>query len=145
MDVKIAFLYGDLEEIIYIEQPTGFEAKEGNQVCLLKRPLYGLKQSPRQWYKKFHEYMMEIGFTRCYEDTCTFVKKARDGSNEVYLLIYVDDMLVAAKDIKSIEKVKWQLGLKFDRSLKTHGNVMYVPTLHVNSSTVKNEMFIALF
>nr|KYP63308.1 Retrovirus-related Pol polyprotein from transposon TNT 1-94 [Cajanus cajan] len=63
MDVRTAFLHGELDETIYMKQPDGF-IKEGteNQVCLLKRSLYGLKQSPRMWYKRFDEYMEKIGF-----------------------------------------------------------------------------------
>ena len=54
MDVKTAFLYGELEETIFMRQPEGFEAKgKDNQVCLLQRSLYELKQSPRQWNKRF--------------------------------------------------------------------------------------------
>lgn len=58
LDVKTAFLYGDLEENIYLMQPQGFivPAKEG-LVCKLKKSLYGLKQAPRQWYKKFDGFM----------------------------------------------------------------------------------------
>ena len=54
MDVKTAFLHGNLEEEIYMEQPEGFIQMESeNMVCLLKKSLYGLKQSPRQWYLRF--------------------------------------------------------------------------------------------
>ncbi|GKF85948.1 retrotransposon protein, putative, ty1-copia subclass [Tanacetum coccineum] len=53
-----AFLHGNLEETIYMRQPSGFEEGTGNKVCLLKKSLYGLKQSPRQWYKRFDVYMI---------------------------------------------------------------------------------------
>ncbi|GKB87902.1 retrotransposon protein, putative, ty1-copia subclass, partial [Tanacetum coccineum] len=56
LDVKTAFLHGNLEEVIYMKQPQGYE--QGNKVCLLKKSLYGLKQSPRQWYRRFDEYML---------------------------------------------------------------------------------------
>ena len=57
MDVKTAFLHGDLEETIYMKQPEGFVQGSENQVCLLKKSLYGLKQSLRQWYRRFDEFI----------------------------------------------------------------------------------------
>ena len=63
MDVKIAFLHGDLDKEIYMEQPEGFTIKEKNDyVYKLKKSLYGLKQTPRQWYKKFKSVMGEQGY-----------------------------------------------------------------------------------
>ncbi|KAK4385687.1 Retrovirus-related Pol polyprotein from transposon TNT 1-94 [Sesamum angolense] len=61
MDVKTTFLHGDLEEQIYMEQPDGF-TQPGHEhlVCKLKKSLYGLKQSPRQWYKRFDSYILQI-------------------------------------------------------------------------------------
>jgi hypothetical protein len=63
LDVKTAFLHGDLEEDIYMDQPEGFivPGKE-NYVCKLKKSLYGMKQSPRQWYKRFDSFMLSNGF-----------------------------------------------------------------------------------
>ena len=63
MDVKTAFLNGELEEEIYMEQPVNFVSKGQEQkVCKLKRSIYGLKQSSRQWYLRFHEAVMSYGF-----------------------------------------------------------------------------------
>src|SRR5580765_6358588 len=95
MDVKTAFLHGNLEEQIYIKQPEGFEETEQGLVCQLKRSLYGLKQSPRQWYKRFDSYMLKIGYRRCDYDCCVYVRSLDDGSF-MFLLLYVDDMLIAA-------------------------------------------------
>ena len=67
--MKTAFLHGNLEEEIFMEQPEEFK-KPGtkNLVCRLKKSLYGLKQSPRQWYKRFDSYMIQIGYTHCEYD-----------------------------------------------------------------------------
>lgn len=64
LDVKTAFLRGDLQETIYMAQPEGFEVEDSKEVCRLKKSLYGLKQLPRQWYMKFDEFMIEQQFSR---------------------------------------------------------------------------------
>eukprot|EP00253_Pinus_taeda_P022625 PITA_22625 len=76
LDVKIAFLHGELEEEIYMEQPEGFieKGKEG-LVCRFKKSLYGLKQAPQQWYKKFDSFMLEHGFQRLEVDHCVYIKR----------------------------------------------------------------------
>ncbi|GJV09848.1 retrotransposon protein, putative, ty1-copia subclass [Tanacetum coccineum] len=75
LDVKTTFLYGNLNETIYIRQPPGFEEATGNKVCLLKKSLYGLKQSSRQWYKRFDVYMISNGFSRNSYDSCVYFKE----------------------------------------------------------------------
>ena len=99
LDVKTAFLHGELEEEIYMDQSKGFivPGKE-NYVCKLKKSLYGLKQSPRQWYKRFDSFMLLHGFKRSEYDSCVYIKIV-DGS-PIYLLLYVDGMLIAAKSRK---------------------------------------------
>ncbi|KAG8481596.1 hypothetical protein CXB51_026522 [Gossypium anomalum] len=114
LDVKTAFLHGELEEDIYMQQPEGFTvSKKEDYVCLLKKSLYGLKQSPRQWYKRFDSFMTSHDFKRSSFDSCVYFKKNNDGSF-VYLLLYVDDMLIAAKDKGEIRKVKAQLSEEFE-------------------------------
>lgn len=114
LDVKTAFLYGELEEEIYMKQPEGFAipGKE-SQVCRLKKSLYGLKQAPRQWYKKFDTFMVEQGYTRSRYDSCVYFRQYSDGSF-IYLLLYVDDMLIASKDKTLINKLKSQLSREFE-------------------------------
>ncbi|KAL4292152.1 hypothetical protein GQ457_14G024210 [Hibiscus cannabinus] len=114
MDVKTAFLHGDLEEQIYMQQPEGFtQSGDEHLVCRLKKSLYGLKQSPRQWYKRFDSYMIQIGYKRCEYDCCVYVKSLDDGSF-IFLLLYVDDMLIAAKNMHDVVGLKDLLSQEFD-------------------------------
>lgn len=113
LDVKTAFLHGDLIETIYMEQPKGFVVQgQEDKVCLLKKSLYGLKQSSRQWYLKFDAHLNSIGFIKSTYDSCVYVKS--DGKKAVaYLVLYVDDMLVAAADMNEIRSVKSELSKEF--------------------------------
>ncbi|CAM8957761.1 unnamed protein product [Rhodiola kirilowii] len=71
MDVKTAFLHGELDEEIYMELPTGFEDKRyPDHICYLKKSMYGLKQSPRLWYIRFDTYVLSLGFVRSEFDAC---------------------------------------------------------------------------
>lgn len=114
LDVKTAFLHGELEETIYMRQPEGFTVPgKEDHVCLFKKSLYGLKQSPRQWYKRFDSFMIQHGYTRCDYDACVYHRKLSDGSH-IYLLLYVDDMLIASKNMSEINKLKSQLSGEFE-------------------------------
>ncbi|KAG8500580.1 hypothetical protein CXB51_002706 [Gossypium anomalum] len=114
LDVKTAFLYGELKKDIYMQQPEGFTvSKKKDYVYLLKKSLYGLKQSPRQWYKRFDSFMTFHDFKRSSFYSCVYFKKNSD-SSFVYLLLYVDDMLIATKDKGEIRKVKAQLSEEFE-------------------------------
>ena len=106
MDVKTAFLHGDLEEDIYMEQQEGFkvEGKE-NYVYSLKKSLYGLKQAPRQWYRKFESFMGEQAYKKTTYDHCAFMKKFSE-DDFIILLLYVDDMLIVGQNASRIEKLK---------------------------------------
>jgi hypothetical protein len=75
LDVKSAFLHGELEEEIYMDQREGFIVHgKDNFVCKLKKSLYGLNQSPRQWYKRFDSFMVSNGFKRSQYDSCVYIK-----------------------------------------------------------------------
>ena len=82
-------------------------------MCLLKKSLYGLKQSPRQWYRRFDTYVLKIGFQRSSYDGCLYYKKLSNGKL-LLLLIYVDDMLLASESLNDINKVKELLKAEFD-------------------------------
>ena len=113
LDVKTAFLHGDLDEEIYMHQPKGFsKTRKENLVCGLKKSLYGLKQAPRQWYRKFDSFMHREDFQKCNADRCCYFK--RYSCNYIILLLYVDDMLVVGSDMDDIRQLKQQLSKEFD-------------------------------
>ncbi|KAL0368464.1 UNVERIFIED_CONTAM: Retrovirus-related Pol polyprotein from transposon TNT 1-94 [Sesamum calycinum] len=119
MDVKTAFLHGDLHEQIYMNQPCGFiDKKNPDHVCLLKKSLYGLKQSPRQWNKKFDSFMQSLKFSKSSYDPCLYFKY--DNSMPVFLVLYVDDMLIASPSITLVVELQNNLSKTFE--MKDLGN-----------------------
>jgi Reverse transcriptase (RNA-dependent DNA polymerase) len=91
MDVKTAFLNGELEEEIYMEQPEGFiEKGKENLVCRLRKALYGLKQAGRAWYEKIHAALIKLGFDFLRVDHCIY--RLVNGSTVVFIAVYVDDL-----------------------------------------------------
>ena len=113
MDVKTAFLHGDLEEDIYMKQPEGYEVPgKEHLVCRLKKSLYGLKQAPRQWYKKFDSFMSKSGFHRSEKDQCCYLKNFTN--SYLVLLLYVDDMLIAGSSMEEINTLKARLSSEFE-------------------------------
>ena len=114
LDVKIAFLHGDLDEEIFMEQPKGFKVKgKENVVCKLKKILYKLKQVPRQWYKKFDSFMMSQEYKRTFANPCVYVRRFHD-EKFIILLLYIDDMLIVGQDFDMIQKLKRELSKTFD-------------------------------
>jgi len=90
-DVKTAFLYGELEEEVYLKQPECFDDGSGH-VCRLKRNLYGLKQAPRCWNKRFINFMEKAGLKNSTADPCLFYRKHEDSF--LYIAVNVDGGLV---------------------------------------------------
>lgn len=114
LDVKTAFLNGTLEEEIFMEQPEGYEVKgKEDMVCLLKKSLYGLKQSPRQWNKRFDGFMKDQGFRQSPYDQCVYIS-GEELTGRIYLLIYVDDMLLVSKSMDLIQNLKDKLSREFE-------------------------------
>ena len=114
MDVKTTFLHGDLDEEIYMKQTKGFTIKGKKElVYKLKKSLYGIKQSPRMWYQKFDTYIQGMGFMRSKVDHRVYYKQA--GEHFIYVVLYVDDMLLAGNEMELIKEVKLKLSSKFDR------------------------------
>ncbi|KAK1667307.1 hypothetical protein QYE76_055466 [Lolium multiflorum] len=105
MDVKTAFLNGELEEEIYMEQPDGFvvDGQEG-KVCKLLKSLYGLKQAPKQWHEKFERTLTAEGFVVNEADKCVYYRHG--GGEGVILCLYVDDILIFGTSLTVIKEVK---------------------------------------
>ncbi|KAH9779098.1 Integrase catalytic domain-containing protein [Citrus sinensis] len=114
LDVKTAFLHGELEEEIYMLQPEGFaETGKENLVCRLNKSLYGLKQAPRCWYKRFDSFIMSLGYNKLSSDHCAYYKRFED-NDFIILLLYVDDMLVAGPNKDRVQELKAQLVREFE-------------------------------
>ena len=113
MDVKTAFLNGDLEEEVYMRQPEGFVVKGQEQkVCKLIKSLYGLKQAPKQWHQKFDEGVLSNGFKLNNSDKCVY-SKFNDNGQGVIICLYVDDMLIFGTSISQVDLTKEFLSSKF--------------------------------
>lgn len=107
MDVKTAFLNGDLDEEIYMEQPEGWVVRgKENHVCLLKKAIYGLKQASRQWNIKIHNSLLGMGFVRTHSDAGVYVYRRQGGDSVTIVVLYVDDLLIFGDRSKHITHVK---------------------------------------
>ena len=108
MDVKTTFLNGDLEENVYMAQPKGFVMEGKEQMgCRLKKSIYGLKQASRQWYLKFDQTIRNFGVKENIEDNCVYAKFKNE--KFIFLVLYVDDILLASSDVSLLLETK-----KFD-------------------------------
>jgi hypothetical protein len=123
MDVKTAFLNVDLEERVYMKQPKGFimEGKE-DMGCRLKKSIYGLKQASRQWYLKLNETYKRFGFKENVEDNCVYAKFK--SGKYIFLILYVDDILLISSDVILLRDTKKFLSSNFD--MKDLGEASYV-------------------
>ncbi|XP_070006743.1 uncharacterized protein [Nicotiana sylvestris] len=110
LDIKNVFLHGDLEDEVYMEQPPGFVAQGEScgLVCRLRRSLYGLKQSPRAWFDKFNTVIQEFGMTRSEADHSVFYRHSAS-SLCIYLVVYVDDIVIIGNDQDDITNLKKHL------------------------------------
>ena len=123
MDVKTAFLNGYLDESIYMVQPDGFKVKDQeNKVCKLLKSIYGLKQASRSWNIRFDQVVKTYGFEQNVDEPCVY-KHIKDGK-VVFLLLYVDDILLIGNDVGALSSVKVWLAEQFD--MKDLGEANYV-------------------
>lgn len=110
-DVETAFLHGELNETIYMKQPTGFIEGDFSKVCLLKKSIYGLKQAARVWNEAVHEVIVDANFKQSKTDQCLYSKKMNN--NWCYILVYVDDIIIAGKTENTIHEVESILSKEF--------------------------------
>ncbi|XP_019194028.1 PREDICTED: uncharacterized protein LOC109188018 [Ipomoea nil] len=130
MDVKNAFLNGNLDEEVYMHPPPGY-SHNSKQVCLLQRALYGLKQAPRAWFAKFSSTIAQFGFTSSPHDSALFVRHTN--KSVVFLLLYVDDMIITGDDSMVIFDVQRYLNQHFE--MKDLGPLSYFLGLEVSSTS----------
>ncbi|XP_021757480.1 uncharacterized protein LOC110722518 [Chenopodium quinoa] len=115
LDVKNAFLYGDLQETVYMHQPPGFvDRRAPSHLCRLRKTLYGLKQAPKAWYQRFANFLITLGFVITKSDNSLFT--FRLGDDMAYLLLYVDDIILATSSEKLRTRIISQLQTEFPMS-----------------------------
>ncbi|KAL9434214.1 hypothetical protein AB3S75_028943 [Citrus x aurantiifolia] len=131
LDVKNAFLNGDLEEEVYMEPPPGFNEKFGSKVCKLKRSLYGLKQSPRAWFERFTNFVKSQGYDQGQSDHTLFTKRSIEDKISV-LIVYVDDIILTGDDIVEMSRLKQNLAKEFE--IKDLGQLKYFLGMEVARS-----------
>ena len=115
LDIKTAFLYGKVDEELYVRQTGGFiQPGKENHVCRLLKPLYGLEEVPRKWNEKFGSFLVMFGLTRSTADSCFYYQFDDDPTNFVIIGIWVDDGLIASKSKSTALKIISYLEHHFD-------------------------------
>lgn len=140
MDVKTAFLNGDLEEEIYMRQPEGrvVPGKE-KLVCRLKKSLYGLKQAPRAWNAKLDSAMISFGFIRSENDPALYY--ILSGSEMLFVLVYVDDLSIVSNSVNRVHWFKEQMKSKF--AMEDLGELKNILGFHVSRSRSERKLFVS--
>jgi histone deacetylase 1/2 len=122
LDIQNAFLHGVLEEEVFMRQPPGFEdPSRSGYLCRLDKALYGLKQAPRAWHARLSSVLTGLGFTPSTADTSLFI--LRCPSFTVYMLVYVDDIILVSSSTTAADRLVAQLGASF--ALKDLGSLHY--------------------
>ena len=111
LDICTAFLNGELAEEVWVQQPEGYEQGSSGMGLRLRRALYGLKQAPRAWHEKLAAVLGELGFETAGADPSLYVRHGKHGST--WLLVYVDDMLVAAEQLGEVQQAKQEVMGRF--------------------------------
>ncbi|MCO5609585.1 hypothetical protein L7F22_063815 [Adiantum nelumboides] len=128
MDVETAFLHGDLTEEIYMQQPPSYESREyPSKLCKLNKSIYGLKQSPRQWYQKFNAFMLAHGYTKFSCDANVYLRTGADSC--LLVAIYVDDIILESGSLDAIHVAKLEFSTAF--SMTDIGELKYILGIQV--------------
>ncbi|WZZ85883.1 hypothetical protein YC2023_114462 [Brassica napus] len=115
LDVKTAFLHGELNEEVYVSHPKGFEKKgEEHKVFKLSKALYGLRQAPRAWNTKLDQILKRLGFKKCSKESSVYQKES--GGKLLIVAIYVDDLIVTGNSAKEINDFKKDMSKNFEMS-----------------------------
>jgi histone deacetylase 1/2 len=122
LDVTNAFLHGFLEEEVYMKQPPGYEDRtKPHYLCKLDKALYGLKQAPRAWYHRLCNKLLSLGFVPSKADTSLFFYQK--GNHVIFMLVYVDDIIVASSSQEAVKVLLRELEKEF--AIKDLGNLHY--------------------
>jgi len=113
LDIKTAFLNGDLNEIVFMEVPEGFRSSAiQNKVCRLKKALYGLRQASRAWFEKINAFLEELGLSQTEVDYSLF--HFTDDNDIIILVLYINDLLVIGSNPIRVNQIKGQLMQRFE-------------------------------
>ncbi|GKV48157.1 hypothetical protein SLEP1_g54985 [Rubroshorea leprosula] len=133
LDINNAFLHGKIDEQLFMQQPAGFiDPNLPHHVCRLHKSLYGLKQAPRMWFRELKDFLVSHGFTNSRSDSSLFI--FHHAANWLYVLVYVDDILITGSSPKAIDNLITAMGSKF--SLKNLGQLDFflgVEAIQTNS------------
>ena len=122
MDVKTAYLHAPIDREIYMEQPEGYEKEGEKLVCKLQKSIYGLKQSGRNWNEMLHTCLVDDNFTQNPTDHCVYTKESEE-TGKVIVVVWVDDLIIAASNNESLEKAKNMFSTRF--KMKDLGRLKY--------------------
>jgi hypothetical protein len=132
LDVKNAFLHGELQATVYCEQPSGFvDSTHPSHVCHLRKSLYGLKQAPRTCFHRFSTFLLTLGFSASKCDTSLFI--LRRGSSLAYLLLYVNDIILTANTTSLLHFIIQSLHHEF--SMNDLGEIHHFLGVNVHRTT----------
>lgn len=135
MDVETAFLNGTIKSEVYIYEPQGYETGK-NKVCKLQKALYGLRESPRAWYDCFNKLVEKLNFVRSNFDYCLYVNKT--SKDPIYILVFVDDLLICCRDKNKVDEVKASLMQSF--SMKDLGKIGSYIGIDIDYNNERNKM-----